>query len=247
MIEPFNSPPAALQRGEGRRPGRPGIGAIDVHKAADALLREGQRPTVERIRARVGRGSPNTIQPLLDDWWRTLAARIDAGPAALHRIPEAVLHIVEALWLQVLEDARGRALEELSHDRFSTDQRRQEIEVRSYVLSLREGELVERLRSRDHKIAQLRDELATATRLLRELQAERAEMVKRRRPPLQRKRPKHTGTTSTPVANRSGTPRARGRPRKPVERSNKPIPPKRRTLARIAGKRTRRRPTQAPP
>jgi hypothetical protein len=43
-----------------------GITAGDVERAADALLREGDRPTIEKIRAKIGRGSPNTINPLLD-------------------------------------------------------------------------------------------------------------------------------------------------------------------------------------
>ena len=70
-----------------RLPSR-GIAGRDVELAADALLREGKRPTIERIREKIGRGSPNTINPLLDAWWKRLAARLDAGPAALHRLPE---------------------------------------------------------------------------------------------------------------------------------------------------------------
>ncbi len=59
----------------------------DVSHAADTLLRAGNRPTVEKIRTKLGRGSPNTINPMLDTWWKTLSARLDSGPAALHRLP----------------------------------------------------------------------------------------------------------------------------------------------------------------
>jgi hypothetical protein len=31
------------------------------------------------------------------------------GPVALHRLPENVAHIAEALWMQALDDARRRA------------------------------------------------------------------------------------------------------------------------------------------
>jgi hypothetical protein len=41
----------------------------DVELAADAPLRDGQRPTIEKIREKIGRGSPNTINPLIDAWW----------------------------------------------------------------------------------------------------------------------------------------------------------------------------------
>ena len=68
-----------------------GITSTDVDRAADALLREGERPTIEKVRLKIGRGSPNTINPLLDTWWSRLAGRLDAGPAALHRLPEPVL------------------------------------------------------------------------------------------------------------------------------------------------------------
>jgi len=81
-----------------------------VSHAADALLRLGHRPTIEKIREQIGRGSPNTINPMLDNWWKRLAGRLDAGPAAFHRLPESVAHVAEALWMQALEEGRRRAL-----------------------------------------------------------------------------------------------------------------------------------------
>jgi hypothetical protein len=35
---------------------------------------------------------------------------LDSGPAALHRLPESIAHIAEALWMQALEEAKRRAL-----------------------------------------------------------------------------------------------------------------------------------------
>ncbi len=74
-----------------------GVTAGDVERAADALLPEVQRPTIERVREKLGTGSPNTINPRLDAWWKKLAARLDAGPAALHRLPESVAHVASPL------------------------------------------------------------------------------------------------------------------------------------------------------
>src|SRR6267378_927084 len=65
-----------------------GVNLGDVSQAADALLRTGERPTVEKIRAAIGRGSPNTVGPLLDAWWKRLAGRLDSGPAAFHRLQD---------------------------------------------------------------------------------------------------------------------------------------------------------------
>jgi hypothetical protein len=155
-----------------------GITGRDVELAADALLREGERPTIEKIRGRMGRGSPNTINPLLDAWWKRLASRLDAGPAALHRIPESVAHVAEALWMQALEEGRRRAELELTRTARGTVQGRADLDVRSHVLSLREGELESRLRDRERSRAALEAQVQDLTVLLRKEQATREMQAK---------------------------------------------------------------------
>jgi Plasmid replication region DNA-binding N-term len=150
-----------------------GVRQSDVSHAADALLRAGDRPSVEKIRIKLGRGSPNTINPLLDAWWKTLSARLDAGPAALHRLPETVAHVAEALWMQALEEGRRRAHLELKTSEHLSNQLQQNLEVRSHVLTLREGELDSRLRDRDRTIEDLNLRLRELTGLLRKEQATR--------------------------------------------------------------------------
>jgi hypothetical protein len=150
-----------------------GVTAGDVERAADSLLRSGERPTIDRIRERLGSGSPNTVNPLLDAWWKRLGSRLDAGPAALHRLPESVAHVAEALWMQALDEGRRRAnLELKSKERTATEQQ-QSLEVRSHVLSLREGELDSRLHDRDSTITALNQQLRQLTLLLRKEQATR--------------------------------------------------------------------------
>jgi hypothetical protein len=150
-----------------------GITQSDVSHAADSLLRAGMRPTIDKIRAKLGRGSPNTINPMLDAWWKTLSARLDAGPAALHRLPETVAHVAEALWMQALEEGRRRAHLELKASEHLSHQLEQNLEVRSHVLTLREGELDSRLRDRDRTIEDLNLRLRELTGLLRKEQATR--------------------------------------------------------------------------
>jgi hypothetical protein len=58
-----------------------------VAQAADALLREGLKPTIERVRQRLCGGSPNTINPLLDAWYVTLSARVADVAVPLERDP----------------------------------------------------------------------------------------------------------------------------------------------------------------
>jgi hypothetical protein len=49
-------------------PSSPGRHRQDVERAAGQLLRSGHCTTVERFRATVKGGSPNTINPLLGAW-----------------------------------------------------------------------------------------------------------------------------------------------------------------------------------
>jgi len=85
-----------------------GITETDVHTAADALVAAGERPTVERIRAHLGTGSPNTIGPLFDRWWVSLGARLQRQQAklALPDAPPDVAALATQLWEQALESAR---------------------------------------------------------------------------------------------------------------------------------------------
>jgi len=80
-----------------RRPGRPGVQLEDVCAAADALLAEGLKPTIERVRRHLGGGSPNTVSALLDDWFARLPARlVGAQPAGAPREDELPLSVVQA-------------------------------------------------------------------------------------------------------------------------------------------------------
>jgi len=125
------------------------------------------------VRAKIGKGSPNTINPKLDAWWKTLSARLDTGPAALHRLPETLAHVAEALWMQALDEGRRRAhLELKTSERMAAD-KEQNLEVRSHVLTLREGELDSRLRDRDRTIEDLNVRLRELTGALRKEQATR--------------------------------------------------------------------------
>jgi uncharacterized coiled-coil protein SlyX len=155
-----------------------GIRQSDVSHAADTLLRSGVRPTVEKIRTKLGRGSPNTINPMLDAWWKTLSARLDSGPAALHRLPESIAHIAEALWMQALEEGKRRALLEQRDSARLAELDKQRLELRSHVLTLREGELDSRLSDRDRTIEELNLRVRELTGTLRKERATRELLVR---------------------------------------------------------------------
>jgi len=170
--------PEGFKRGYGRGPGRPGIAEIDVVRAAEALLREGKRPTVAAVRERTG-GSNATVAPLLDAWWRSFSSRIAEGPAAFERIPSPLAHVAEALWLQTLAEARARARQEASSANHQTEREKADLEVRSHVLSLREAELEERLRTREREHAELEAQVRTLSVALRKEQATAASADRR--------------------------------------------------------------------
>lgn len=86
-----------------------GITETDVWQAADALLLEGARPTIERVRQKIGRGSPNTVTPYLETWFNHLGARIkDPGAfSAPSALPDAIHQVAQHLWEVALSEARS--------------------------------------------------------------------------------------------------------------------------------------------
>jgi chromosome segregation ATPase len=180
-----------------------------VERAADSLLRDGERPTIEKIRARLGRGSPNTVNPLLDQWWQRLAARLDAGPAALQRIPEPVAHAAELLWMQALQESRRRVALETRSSKAALDRDRQDLAVQTHVLSLRESEIRARLEQAEQRTRQLETEVQALTTMLRKERASRLSVERRladaeRMPPRRRAaaKPKSAKSTKRPAKSR---------------------------------------------
>jgi hypothetical protein len=99
-----------------------GITENDVWTASDALLLEGARPTIERVRQKIGRGSPNTVSPveraesserrtaLLIDAERVARAKAEKRAEALERkIESAATEARDALALSVRNAAEQRA------------------------------------------------------------------------------------------------------------------------------------------
>lgn len=111
-----------------------GIQATDVWAAADALLRAGEQPTVERVRGHLGRGSPNTVGPHLKAWFRTLGQRLAGEEGAREEggdVPAAVSEAFDAVWrtareaavtaaqaaMETQQQAVASARDALAHDR----------------------------------------------------------------------------------------------------------------------------------
>ncbi len=93
-----------------------GVQQTDVWASADALIAVGEKPTIERVRQHMGRGSPNTITPLLDAWFATLGARlgvrdqVDGQGSLPASLRSAATVAVEQLW----QEATTLALDDLA-------------------------------------------------------------------------------------------------------------------------------------
>ncbi|MFJ5254075.1 DNA-binding protein [Pseudomonas sp. NPDC088414] len=93
-----------------------GVPENEVFTAADAVLARGERPTVERVRLQLGRGSPARVGGLLDTWWARLAERLN-GETRLPALPGEVSHAFVAVWQQAIRLAQGVAEQALAEQR----------------------------------------------------------------------------------------------------------------------------------
>lgn len=84
------------------------MNALEVQRAADMLMRRGQKPSIASGLEELGGGSPHMLAPLLDKYWKGLGNRLPAGPKSLG-VPESLARMTEALWLRSLDEARERA------------------------------------------------------------------------------------------------------------------------------------------
>lgn len=93
-----------------------GVPEHEVFAAADTVLARGERPTVERVRLELGRGSPARVGGLLDIWWARLAERLN-GETRLPALPSEVSQAFVAVWQQAIHLAQGVAEQALAQQR----------------------------------------------------------------------------------------------------------------------------------
>lgn len=130
-----------------------GISEQDVFEAADKLLARGERPTIERVRLELGRGSPNTVNRLLDGWWSGLAGRIVAQESS--KLPAQFQAACERLYDKAVADSRSQAEQ-------AVESRHVEVTTRLAALAAKEAELASRESTLSAPIEMLRLDLATA-------------------------------------------------------------------------------------
>lgn len=149
------------------------VSSLDVRRAADALLRQGVKPSVAAVRDFLGGGSPNTVAPFLVKYWASLGERLQSGPDALEHVPEALARVTEHFWRRALEEARER-LKGLSVPDLSTTPALQEQVVRLSTAvaeaRAREGEHLTHLNNLSNERDALRGERGKLLALLKSTQ-----------------------------------------------------------------------------
>ncbi len=111
-----------------------GITESDVHTAADELVAKGERPTVERIRAHLGTGSPNTVTRWLETWWNRLGTRLQRARSDLEGAPVVLAELAGQWWELALKHAQEAAHRELAEAEQVLAAQRDALEAKSRLV-----------------------------------------------------------------------------------------------------------------
>lgn len=159
-----------------------GVQQEEVWAAADALIAAGERPTIERVRLKIGRGSPNTVSPMLEAWFATLAPRLGVAASGGAQpvedsAPQALRQALDAIWANAVTAARDKAEAALATERDKLAQLDKELDSQRQMLLERESVLAQRGATFEHALellrAQLRDQAAQLEKAGRDLEQAR--------------------------------------------------------------------------
>ncbi|WP_284335826.1 DNA-binding protein [Comamonas sp. NoAH] len=145
-----------------------GVQEADVWAAADALLAQGHKPTIEKVRMHMGRGSPNTVAPMLDAWFSTLGARLGLNQQTQelrNSVPTEVLEAAQSLWSHALQHAQEVAQQTLETRERAAAESETKLEA-----------LKSRLQQREEGLQQQRNAMDAALKLA---QAQREDLSRR--------------------------------------------------------------------
>lgn len=118
---------------------RPGITYQEVAAAADSIVAAGENPTIQRVRAALGTGSPNTIHKHLTAWR-------DAAPIQERKAPELPADLQAAI-VRELERQSAEARAELEKQLIQTRAEAAELAGTGEQLETDMDELTERNQS----------------------------------------------------------------------------------------------------
>ena len=161
-----------------------GVQQGDVSEAADALIAEGLRPTIERVRQKMGRGSPNTVSPMLDAWFGALGARLTGNQSVtvVDAIPRPVQEGMKKLWDMALASGREEASVQVAQIQAGLEGERTALAARAADFAQREQLQAERVQASEDalnaakmQIEDLRKQSQDLRKSLKERESEIAE------------------------------------------------------------------------
>lgn len=158
-----------------------GVQMEEVWAAADTVLRLGERPTIERVRQQLGRGSPNTVGPMLDGWYGSLAKRlllpvdaVEQDDAAEVPLPAPVVRAAKAIWGRALQHADERATAQFTEARRELCEQAEALRQAQDVLAQETQRLADRSEAYDLAMQARDAQIAEMGRLVQELQQQLA-------------------------------------------------------------------------
>lgn len=150
----------------------PRISQENVFQAADALLLEGHRPTIDRVRMRLGRGSPNTINDHLDAWWAKLGSRLrDLPGREFPQLPERVAQALRTLWNEALEGAHEALQETLAEREHALEARDRALQSRAQQIEEQQQATAARATVLEESLGLAREQLIAANQRAERLEA----------------------------------------------------------------------------
>lgn len=154
-----------------------GVQMEEVWAAADAVLGLGERPTIERVRQQLGRGSPNTVGPMLDGWYGSLANRLQSPVDSFEQengagvpLPAPVVRAAKAIWGRALQHASERATAEFTEARKHLSVQAEALRQAQDVLTQETQRLADRSEAYDLAMQAKDAQIAEMGRLVEELQ-----------------------------------------------------------------------------
>jgi hypothetical protein len=157
----------------GSRQRGPTVSYEEVERTARDLMANGERPTVDGVRAALGRGSPNHIAASMRKFWKNQAAVSTGNPLALTHLPPELADAAVAQWEKALSLAQQTAQVDDSAARAHLEQLRRETAHHAHAIAQREKDWDIAARIRERALVEARDQVAV---LLNELAADRVEL-----------------------------------------------------------------------
>jgi hypothetical protein len=132
-----------------------------VFDAADKLLKEGSRPTLELLKKMTGKSNPNQIYAALNEWYGSLGARVEQWTSRPD-IPQSLFDIVENLWQTALSEANQHLLQYRQVADETVNKAKDQLEsmkIDANKLAMENAELIEMVSQQNIVIEKLNSQL----------------------------------------------------------------------------------------